>query len=664
LNRPPPRVREDEASAIGIAPVEEVLVSLPDGSKKRFPRGTSVLDVARSLGPRLAREAVAGKVGDRVVDLSTPLSQDCEVVVLTPSQAESLEVYRHSTAHLLAQAVQEIFPDARVGIGPVIDGGFYYDFEKKEPFTPEDLVTIEGKMREIVQRDLPIRRHEIPREEALRYFQEKGEHLKVELVREKGGESVSCYRQGDWMDFCRGPHLPSTGRIRAFKLLSIAGAYWKGSEENPMLQRIYGTSFFKEAELQEHLKRIEEAKKRDHRKLGPALGLFSIEETAGPGLIFWHPKGTRIRQVIEDFWKSEHRQRGYDLVTTPHIARDDLWKKSGHLSFYKENMYTFEIEEEGYVLKPMNCPGHSLIYKSRLHSYRDLPMRLAELGTVYRYERSGVLHGMMRVRGFTQDDAHIFCTPEQAPVEVLGALDLCLHMLRTFGYSEFEVDLSLRDPEHPEKYAGDSPGWEMAEKALVWALEQRSLQYRRMPGEAVFYGPKIDIRMLDALGRAWQGPTVQFDFNLPRRLDIHYLNSESKETPVVMIHRAVLGSLERFFGSLVEHYAGAFPFWLAPVQAVVIPITDRVAEKAGRVRDRLFEAGFRAELDDRNEKIGAKIREAEIQKVPYMLIVGDKEAAAGNVSVRVRSAGDRGPQEIDSLIEEMQELSRSRALSL
>jgi threonyl-tRNA synthetase len=644
--------------------MEEIRVSLPDGSRKTVPRGTSVLEVARSIGPRLAREAIAAKVDDKAVDLSTPLSQDSALVILTPSQPEALEIYRHSTAHLLAQAVQEIFPDARVGIGPVIEDGFYYDFDKQEPFTPEDLEVIESKMREIVQRDLPILRRVMPKDEAVKYFEAKGERLKVELVREKGGDPVSCYQQGDWLDFCRGPHLPSTGRIRAFKLLSIAGAYWKGSEQNPMLQRIYGTSFFKEADLLEHLNRLEEARKRDHRKLGPALGLFSVEETAGPGLIFWHPKGTRIRQVIEDFWKEEHRRRGYELVTTPHIARDDLWKRSGHLSFYKENMYTFEIEEEGYVLKPMNCPGHSLIYKSRLHSYRDLPMRLAELGTVYRYERSGVLHGMMRVRGFTQDDAHIFCTPDQAPGEVLGALDLCLYMLRTFGYSEIEVDLSLRDPEHPEKYAGDSAGWEMAEKALVWALEKRGLTYRRMPGEAVFYGPKIDIRMLDALGRAWQGPTVQFDFNLPGRLDIHYLNSDSKETPVVMIHRAVLGSLERFFGSLVEHYAGAFPFWLAPVQAVVIPITDRVAADAGRVRDRLAEAGFRAEMDDRNEKIGAKIRDAEMQKVPFMLIVGDKEAAAGNVSVRVRSAGDRGTREIDSLITEMQELSRSRALTL
>jgi threonyl-tRNA synthetase len=644
--------------------MEQIRIILPDGSAKTFPRGTSPLEVARSLGQRIARDALAAKVDDRLVDLTTPLQSDTALTLLTDSQPEALEVYRHSTAHLLAQAVQELFPDAKVGIGPVIEGGFYYDFEKGKPFTPEDLAAIEKKMREITQRDLPILRKEIPRRDALDYFRDKGEHLKVELIEEKGGDPVSVYQQGDWMDFCRGPHLPSTGRIKAFKLLSLAGAYWKGSEENQMLQRIYGTAFFKESDLQEHLKRLEEAKKRDHRKLGPALDLFSVEDDAGPGLIFWHPKGARVRQVIEDFWKEEHHRRGYDLVTTPHIARDTLWKRSGHFSYYKENMYTFEIEKEGYVLKPMNCPGHSLIYKSRLHSYRDLPIRLAELGTVYRNERSGVLHGMMRVRGFTQDDAHIFCTAEQAPAEVLAAVDLCLFMLRTFGYSEFEVDLSLWDPAQKAKYAGDAAGWEMAEQALIWALEKSGLSYRRIPGEAAFYGPKIDIKMLDALGRAWQGPTVQFDFNMPVRLDIHYLNSESKEVPVVMIHRAVLGSLERFFGSLVEHYAGAFPFWLAPVQAVVLPITDRAAAYAVTLGDRLREAGFRVEIDDRNEKIGAKIREAEIKRIPYMLIVGDKEAAEGMVSVRVRQKGDRGPQGVEPLLEEMRGLSNSRAMAL
>src|SRR5215471_10022518 len=508
--------------------MEQIRIVLPDGTEKSFPRGTSPLEIAQSLGPRIARDALVAKVDQRLVDLSAPLQQGGSLVLLTDSQPEALEVYRHSTAHLLAQAVQGLFPDAWVGIGPVIEDGFYYDFEKETPFTPADLGAIEQRMREIARRDLPIVRKEIPRREALDFFRGKGEHLKVELIEEKGGDPVSVYQQGDWLDFCRGPHLPSTGRIKAFKLLSIAGAYWKGSEENQMLQRIYGTAFFKDAELAEHLKRLEEARKRDHRKLGPALDLFSVEEDAGPGLIFWHPKGARVRQVIEDFWKAEHHRRGYELVSTPHIARDELWKRSGHFSFYKENMYTFEIEKEGYVLKPMNCPGHSLIYKSRLHSYRDLPIRLAELGTVYRYERSGVLHGMMRVRGFTQDDAHIFCTAEQAPAEVLAAVDLCLFMLRTFGYSEFQVELSTWNPAQQEKYAGDAPGWEMAEKALRWALEQRGLGFRKMTGEAAFYGPKIDIKMMDALGRPWQGPTVQFDFNLPSRLDIHYLTSQTK----------------------------------------------------------------------------------------------------------------------------------------
>jgi len=643
--------------------MEQIRVSLPDGSEKTVPRGTPILEVARSIGPRLAREALVARVNGRLVDVYVPLTQDSSLVLITPGQPEALQVYRHSTAHLLAQAVQELFPKARVGIGPVTEEGFYYDFDKEEPFQPEDLARIEAKMREIADRDLPIRRKELPKAEAYRYFEGLGENLKTELIQEKGGDVVSCYEQGDWIDFCRGPHLPSTGRIKAFKLLSIAGAYWKGSEKNQMLQRIYGTAFFQEAELQDYLKRLEEAKRRDHRKLGPALGLFSVEETAGPGLIFWHPNGTRIREVIEEFWREEHRQRGYDLVSTPHIARDDLWKRSGHFSYYRENMYTFKIEEEGYVLKPMNCPGHSLIYKSRLHSYRDLPIRLAELGTVYRYERSGVLHGMMRVRGFTQDDAHIFCTPEQAGSEVLGVLDLCLYMLGTFGYHEYQVELSVRDPEHPEKYAGDASGWEMAERSLTWALEQRSLAYKRMPGEAVFYGPKIDIKMLDALGRTWQGPTVQFDFNLPQRLDIHYLGSDSKETPVVMIHRAVLGSLERFFGGLVEHYAGAFPFWLAPVQVAILPITERALDYSRRVFNRLVQEGFRTHLDDRNEKIGAKIRDSEIHKVPFMLVIGDKEAAAGNVSVRIRSSGDRGTGEIDALVAEMKELTRSRALA-
>jgi len=558
--------------------------------------------------------------------------------------------------------VKELFPEVKIGIGPATEEGFFYDFQRATPFTPEDLERIEARMREIKTRDLPIRRIEQPKQQALEYFRSLGDNLKVELVDEKGGDVVSCYRQDTFMDFCTGPHLPSTGRLGAFKLLSLAGAYWKGSEQNQQLQRIYGTAFATEEQLAQHLKMLEEAKKRDHRKLGPALDLFSIEETAGPGLIFWHPHGTVVRQILEDFWKERHRRGGYHLVTTPHIARDELWRLSGHLEYYKENMYTFPIEAAGYVIKPMNCPGHSLIYKSRLRSYRELPIRYAELGTVYRYERSGVLHGMMRVRGFTQDDAHIYCTREQIGGEILAVLALCLDFLTTFGYERYEVDLSVWDASQPQTYAGDADGWRMAEDALTVALRARALRYTRREGEAAFYGPKIDIKMFDAIGRAWQGPTVQFDFNLPRRLDISYIGPDSAATPVVMVHRAIYGSLERFMGGLVEHYAGAFPLWLAPVQAVVLPIADRHREYGSRVRSLLADAGLRVDLDDRNEKIGAKIRDAQLRKVPFMLVAGDREAQAGTVAVRSRREGDLGPASIETIRDRMIRMQADRVL--
>ena len=516
-------------------------------------------------------------------------------------------------------------------------------------------------MREIKGRDLPIRRIEQAKDEALRYFRNLGDNLKVELVDEKGGPVVSCYRQDSFMDFCTGPHVPSTGRLGSFKLLSLAGAYWKGSEHNQQLQRIYGTAFATEEQLQAHLHMLEEAKKRDHRKLGPALDLFSIEETAGPGLVFWHPNGTVVRQVLEDYWKDQHRRHGYQLVTTPHIARDELWRLSGHLEYYKENMYIFPIDETGYVLKPMNCPGHSLIFKSRLRSYRELPVRYAELGTVYRYERSGVLHGMMRVRGFTQDDAHIYCTRDQIEDEIKGVLDLCLEFLRAFGYDRYEVDLSVWDPARAESYAGDADGWAMAEQALTRALVSRDLGYTRREGEAAFYGPKIDIKMYDAIGRAWQGPTIQFDFNLPRRLQITYIAADSAPTPVVMVHRAIYGSLERFMGGLVEHYAGAFPLWLAPVQAVILPIADRHREYGAQVRRDLMAAGLRVEMDERNEKIGAKIRDAQLRKIPYMLVTGDREKDAGTVSVRSRREGDVGPMAIDAIRDRMIRMQADRS---
>ena len=642
--------------------METVEVILPGGAVRAFTRGTPLSQIAASLDADLAKRAIAAVVDGIARDIYLPLDRSARVEFLTPDSPGALEIFRHTTSHLLANAVKDLFPEVKIGIGPATEEGFFYDFERAEPFTPEDLERIEARMRDIKSKDFPIRRIEQPKQEALAYFRSLGDNLKVELVDEKGGAVVSCYRQDKFMDFCTGPHLPSTGRIGAFKLLSIAGAYWKGSEKNQQLQRIYGTAFATEEQLQEHLRLLEEAKKRDHRRLGPALDLFSVEESAGPGLIFWHPHGTLVRQVLEDFWKDEHRQRGYQLVTTPHIARDELWRMSGHLDYYKENMYTFEIEESGYVIKPMNCPGHSLIYKSRLRSYRELPIRYAELGTVYRYERSGVLHGMMRVRGFTQDDAHIYCTRDQILDEIKGVLDLVIFFLKTFGYERYEVDLSVRDPSHPEKYAGDDAGWTMAEDALTQALGSRGLQYIRREGEAVFYGPKIDVRMFDAIGRPWQGPTVQFDFNLPQRLGIHYVAPDGSQTPVVMVHRAIYGSLERFMGGLVEHYAGAFPLWLAPVQAVVLPITDRTRGYGGRILDVLRAAGLRCALDDRNEKIGAKIREAQIKKIPYMLVAGDREERDATVALRSRREGDLGPMGVEAVRDRLVRMNAGREL--
>ncbi len=624
---------------------------LPDGSRRELPRGSTVGSAASLLADGSGQSALAARVDGRVVDLSAPILQDCDVEPLAPPRPEALEVLRHTCAHVLAQAVKELYPEAQVGIGPVIDDGFYYDFRREAAFTPEDLQKIEARMRDIVGRDLPLRRIEQPREEAVRLFERRGEPLKVELIRDKGGEVVSCYQQGSFVDFCRGPHVPSTGSVKAFKLTHVAGAYWRGDESQPMLQRIYGTAFFSEEELQRHLALVEEARRRDHRRLGKELDLFSVQEVAGGGLIFWHPKGATVRRVIEDFWKDEHLRRGYELVCIPHISRSELWKKSGHLSYYRENMYAFEHDDEEFVLKPMNCPGHILIFKSRLRSYRELPVRYAEMGTVYRAERSGVLHGMLRVRGFTQDDAHIFCTREQAVDEVAAAIELARFMLDTFGYERYEVDLSLRDPHKPAKYAGEPADWDMAEAALVQALDKVGLPYRRVVGEAAFYGPKVDVRMLDALGRSWQGPTIQFDFNLPQRLDVRFVNRDSKEEPVVMVHRAVLGSMERFVGGLIEHYAGAFPVWLAPVQVKLLPITDRQHGYAAETAARLKAAGLRVETDGRSEKIGFKIRQAQLEQVPYMLVIGEREAGAGQVAVRARRAGDLGTSTLDGFID-------------
>ncbi len=564
-------------------------------------------------------------------------------VSIDPDSSEGREILRHSTAHILAQAVRRLFPEVKLAIGPAIENGFYYDFDKPEPFTPEDLGRIEDEMREVIAQDLPIVREELSRQEAIGLFRKMDEPYKLELLEELPDGAVSIYRQGEFVDLCRGPHLASTGEARAFKLLSIAGAYWRGDEKRKMLQRIYGAAFPTQRELEAHLHFLAEAERRDHRKLGKELDIFSLHEEAGAGLVYWHPRGAMVRKLVEDFWREEHLRRGYDLVYSPHIARRDLWETSGHWGWYRENMYSpIDIDGVEYLLKPMNCPMHILMYKSRTRSYRDLPIRWAELGTVYRYERSGVLHGMLRVRGFTQDDAHLFMRPDQLEDEIVGVIDLVRFMLGAFGYREYDVELSVRDPANKEKYVGSDEGWDLAEGALIAAMTRMGLSYTRMEGEAKFYGPAIDVKVRDALGRGWQGPTIQVDLNLPERFDIEYVGEDNAPHRPVMIHRTVLGSMERFVAGLVEHYAGAFPVWLAPVQVRVIPIADRHVGYARKVASRLIEEAVRAEVDDRNEKMGYKIREAQLEKVPYMLVVGDKEVEKETVSVRSRSEGDLG----------------------
>lgn len=566
------------------------------------------------------------------------------------STEEGLETYRHSTSHVMAQAVKRLFSRARLAIGPAIADGFYYDFDLDEHLTPEHLRKIEEEMKTIVKENHPFQREEIEKGKAIALFREKGEKYKVEIIEEIPDRVVSLYRDGEFVDLCRGPHVNRTGEIKAFKLLSVAGAYWRGDEKNVMLQRIYGTAWGSERELEDHLARLEEAKQRDHRHLGRELDLFNFYEEAGAGLVYWHPRGVMLRRVIQGYWEEMHLKRGYQLISIPHIAHAQLWRKSGHFQFYRQHMYTLKVEDEEYVLKPMNCPGHILIYKSATHSYRDLPIRYAEMGTVYRYERSGVLHGILRVRGFTQDDAHIFCTPEQLPGEITSVMDLVLEILSRFGFREYEVDLSVRDPRKPQDYAGSPESWERAEEVLIQVLEARGLPYKRIEGEAVFYGPKIDIKLLDALGRRWQCSTVQFDFNLPGRFGATYIGPDNKKHEVVMVHRALFGSLERFIGTLIEHYKGAFPLWLAPVQAMVIPVSEKFMDYAEKVYEALGERGIRVECDRRNEKMGLKIREAQLQKIPYMLIVGAREQDAGTVAVRSRESGDLGPKPLADFI--------------
>jgi threonyl-tRNA synthetase len=605
----------------------------------------------------IPQDAIALKVDGRLMDLSA-FTGGKNVTFIKTSTEEGLEILRHSTSHLMAQAVKEIFPEAKLGIGPATAEGFYYDFDLPRPLTQEDLIAIEEKMKEIASRDQPFQREEIKREEALELFQCLNEDFKVELLQELPEETVSLYRVGEFVDLCRGPHAPSTGYLKHFKLLSLAGAYWRGDEKRPMLQRIYGTAFPTKEGLEQYLYLLEEAQRRDHRRLGKELEIFSIEDISGAGLVIWHPKGAILRRIIEDFDVQEHLRRGYNLVTSPHIAKSDLYRVSGHTEFYRENMYFFTIDEQEFVLKPMNCPYHVLIYRSKTRSYKDLPLRFFEMGTVYRYERSGVLHGLLRVRGFTQDDAHIFCRPDQLLDELVGVLDLVIFMLETFGFKEFDVRLSTQ----PEKFIGSQENWDRATAALKEALERKGIPYKVDPGEGVFYGPKIDTKLKDALGRTWQGPTVQVDFNFPEKFNLTYMGEDGKEHQPVMIHRAILGSLERFIGALIEHYAGDFPLWLAPQQAVVIPIASRHQEYSQEVCDLLRAQGIRAEVDSRSEKMNAKIRDAETQKIPFILIVGDREVESRSVSVRRRKKGDLGAMPLSQLVEKMVEEIQKKAI--
>lgn len=627
------------------------VITLPDGSQRRFDHPVTVDDVATDIGPGLAKAALGGKIDNHLVDTSYTLEENAKLAIITERDPEGLEIIRHSCAHLLAQAVKELYPQAQVTIGPVIADGFYYDFAYPPGFTPEDLKAIEARMRELAEQDIPIHRELHSRDEAVSFFRKIGEEYKAKIIASiPEDQQISLYRQGNFVDLCRGPHVPSTSRLRAFKLTKVAGAYWRGNANNEMLQRIYGTAWPDKKALKAYLHRLEEAERRDHRRIGTELDLFSIQEEAGGGLVFWHPMGARIRQVIEDLWRERHRAAGYETLYTPHIAHEELWQISGHTDFYRESMYQpMEDDHQLYQLKPMNCPFHILVYKGRLRSYRELPLRWAELGTVYRHEMSGALHGLMRVRGFTQDDAHIFCREEQIESEILSILEFTLDMLAAFGFDRYEIDLSTR----PEKSVGSDAIWEQATQALRSALEKKNLNYTVNERDGAFYGPKIDIKIEDAIGRKWQCSTIQLDFNLPARFEMEYVAEDGARHRPIMIHRAVLGSLERFFGILIEHYEGKFPSWLAPVQAVVINITDRQVEYARQVEETLKNKGFRSLLDLRNEKIGFKIREHALRRIPYLLIVGDREVESRTIAVRTRYGKDLGAMSLRAFIEHL-----------
>ncbi|MDD5748994.1 MAG: threonine--tRNA ligase [Actinomycetota bacterium] len=626
---------------------EKIKVKFINGTEIELRKGITADEAIEYLSVEIEEPLIAEFNGE-AIDLSRSLDGDGEIRFLSFESAKGMEAYRHTTSHIMAQAVKRLFKDVRLAIGPSIEDGFYYDFGLEKPLELENLSRIEEEMKRIVEEDIPITRKEIPREEAIDYFRDRGEDLKVELLHEIEGETVTLYEQGDFVDLCRGPHLKSTGRVRAFKLLSVAGAYWRGDESNEMLQRIYGTAFKSEEELIEFLHSREEAARRDHRKLGPQLDLFSIKEEIGPGLVLYHPKGAILRTAIEDFLKTEHTKRGYQLVISPHIMRKEIWKTSGHLQM-NYPMYFFEIESQDYGIKPMNCPAHIYIYKTKTRGHRELPLRYFELGTVYRHERSGVLHGLLRVRGFTQDDAHIFCTMDQAKDEIENALDFAFCLLRSFGFNEFNIALSTK----PEKYVGSDEDWERATGFLKDALCVSGIEYSIDPGEGVFYGPKIDVKLKDAIGRLWQGPTIQFDFNLPRRFDMTYIGEDNKEHVPVMIHRAMLGSLERFIGILIEHYAGAFPLWLAPVQVEILPIADRHVEYAFELKRIMEDERIRVEINKERETTANKVRKALQMKIPYMVIVGDKEVQSNTVSVRSLSNRDERNVEIKSFVDSL-----------
>lgn len=630
-----------------------ITITLPDGSKKQYDQPVSAYEVAKGISPRLAEASICAELDGKLVDLDRIIDHDTALVLHTFSSEKGKEIYWHSTAHLMAQAVKQLWPEVKVTIGPAIEQGFYYDFDRDAPFTEEELKQIEQRMQELSSQALPYSRTELSKAEAMKLFGDMGESYKLEILSEiPDGEIISSYRQGDFIDLCRGPHIQHTGKIKAIKLLKSSGAYWRGDEKNKMLKRIYGISFPTNKELNEYLAFLEEAAKRDHRKLGKDLDLFSISDEVGPGLVLWHPNGAMIRHQIEAYWKDEHLRRGYKLVYSPHVGRSNLWQTSGHLGFYKENMYSaMDVEGQDYYIKPMNCPFHISIYNANLHSYRELPIRLAELGTVYRYERSGVLHGLMRVRGFTQDDAHIICTPEQLDSEVEKLIVFSLDMLKHFGFKDFLIYLSTQ----PEGSVGEKEDWDKATESLAASLTKLGLEYSVDQGGGAFYGPKIDIKIKDAIGRAWQCTTIQFDFNLPKRFDMTYIGADNTAHRPYMIHRAVLGSVERFFATLLEYHGGNLPLWLAPVQVMLIPITDSQLDYAREVEEKLQSAGFRCELDARSEKMGYKIREAEMKKIPFMCIIGKNEAAEGKVTLRQHAVGDLGAMSLEAAMEALRQ---------